>query len=104
MRAAAAQDQLAMSAINHSEVVQKLAIRKIGIDLVENVMDELGIAIVPFTHKLSIKTANFFRARSGLSLANRACLATADELNAVALTADKAWLNIDFGVRVTSIR
>jgi ribonuclease VapC len=104
VQAASAQDQLAMSAVNHSEVVQKLALRGIVVDMVENVMDELGVAVVPFTHKLSVKTAQLFRARSGLSLADRACLATAGELGATAMTADKAWTSYDFGVQITMIR
>lgn len=104
VRAAASRDQLAMCAVNHSEVVQKLAVRNVGAELVDAVLNELGVAIVPFTHKLSLKTANLFRPRSGLSIADRACLATADELAAVVLTADKAWTRYDFGVRITAIR
>lgn len=104
VRATSSQNQLAMSAVNHSEVVQKLAVKGIKTDMVEAVMNELGIAVVPFTHKLSVKTADLFRPRSGLSLADRACLATAGELGAAALTADQAWTKIDLGVRVTAIR
>lgn len=40
----------------------------------------------------------------GLSLGDRACLALARALGAVALTADRVWASIDIGVTVELIR
>lgn len=41
---------------------------------------------------------------AGLSLADRACLATAVRLGCPALTADRAWATVDVGVEVRLIR
>jgi len=40
----------------------------------------------------------------GLSLGDRACLALARRLGAVALTADRSWLKLDLGVTIECIR
>ncbi|MFV2000241.1 MAG: hypothetical protein ACC654_07750 [Acidimicrobiia bacterium] len=42
--------------------------------------------------------------RYGLSLGDRACLATAAELGVPAVTADRMWSDLDLGVDVISIR
>ena len=41
---------------------------------------------------------------SGLSLADRACLALAQRLNATAVTADRAWANLKLGINIRLIR
>lgn len=41
---------------------------------------------------------------AGLSLGDRACLALAKSLDAVAVTADRPWVNLDIGVRVECLR
>jgi len=40
----------------------------------------------------------------GLSLGDRACLALAQSQGIVALTADRAWLDLQIGIEVESIR
>lgn len=40
----------------------------------------------------------------GLSLRDRACLALARSVNAAVITADRAWLGLDIGVRIEAIR
>ncbi|MGH3902923.1 MAG: PIN domain-containing protein [Pseudonocardiaceae bacterium] len=40
----------------------------------------------------------------GLSLGDRACLAVAKRLDAMAVTADQAWTELDHGVEVRLIR
>jgi PIN domain nuclease of toxin-antitoxin system len=40
----------------------------------------------------------------GLSLGDRACLALALELNAPVYTADRAWKNLNLGIRIHVIR
>ena len=41
---------------------------------------------------------------AGISLADRACLALAQELNLPVLTADRAWISLGIGVEIRLIR
>jgi ribonuclease VapC len=65
-----------------------------------------GIEVVPFdaddaraAGELSLVTRD-----AGLSLGDRACLALARRLDVPAVTADRAWLNVDAGVDVVCVR
>ncbi len=85
-----------VSSVNMAEVYSKLAER--GRDAEQALAAfELGIArIVPFTDELA-RIAGRLRPQTrqyGLSLGDRACLATAVALKAVVYTADKAWSNV----------
>ena len=93
----------AMSAVNWSEVVQKLAVRDVP---APEALLVLGLRIEPFTPADAGTTAALWaRGRTlGLSLADRACLALADRFNAEAWTADRVWATGDLGVRVRVIR
>jgi ribonuclease VapC len=93
----------AISAVNWSEVVQKLAVR--GVPEPEALF-VLGLRVEPFTLTDARTTATLWvQARSlGLSLADRACLSLADRLHAEAWTADHAWATGDLGVRIRLIR
>ena len=93
----------AMSAVNWSEVVQKLAVR--GVPAPETLL-VLGLRIEPFT-LADARTAAALWARGralGLSLADRACLALAVRFDAEAWTADRTWATGDVGIRVRLIR
>jgi ribonuclease VapC len=62
----------------------------------------LDLPVIPFDATQAHRVAALrgpTRAR-GLSLGDRACLALAAELNAVALTMDRVWttLNLDIGI------
>lgn len=93
----------AMSAVNWSEVVQKLAVRDVP---APEALLVLGLRIEPFTLADAGTTAALWtRGRTlRLSLADRACLALADRFNAEAWTADRAWATGDLGVRIRVIR
>jgi PIN domain nuclease of toxin-antitoxin system len=95
-----------ISAVNWCEVFGKL--RAAGIDaaaLVEGV-EQTGIRIVPFDAEQARVAGELHVAtrQAGLSLADRACLALASELEAPAVTADRAWARLDVGVEVRCIR
>ena len=93
----------AMSAVNWSEVVQKLAVRDIP---APEALLGLGLRIEPFT-LVDARTAAALWARGrelGLSLADRACLALAARFDAEAWTADRVWATSALGVRVRVIR
>lgn len=97
-----------ISAINYSEVVQKLA--QLGSDTAEDdtaALIALGATVVPFDTSRAIDAARLWpmTRTAGLSLADRACLALAAELpEGVAVTADKAWQDLDLDVPIQLIR
>lgn len=97
-----------ISAVNWSEVVQKLAQRGVPEPAAVTAgLLGLGATVVPFDRRDAEAAAHLSpagRAR-GLSLGDRACLAVAQALpHAVAVTADVAWADIDAGVEVLVVR
>jgi PIN domain nuclease of toxin-antitoxin system len=54
-------------------------------------LDDLGITVTPFSRLEARLAASFYRHRSGLSLADRVCLALARSLSSPAYTADRVW-------------
>ena len=99
-------DRAVMGALNHSEVLQKIAQLGGSIDEAEGMLARLAVRVVPFDQELSRETAALWpltRAH-GLSLADRSCLALARATGAVAVTADRAWGGVDIpGVAVNVI-
>lgn len=95
-----------ISSVNLSEVMQKA--KQFGADtagLDEDLL-ELGVRIEPFSVQHALIAADLWQTTkaSGLSLADRACLALALEQNAAILTADRAWGEITLPVVVEVIR
>ncbi|RZS44709.1 PIN domain nuclease of toxin-antitoxin system [Herbihabitans rhizosphaerae] len=100
-------DRVLMSAVNYSETVQKLA--QLGSTTAADdasALVALGVTVAAFDTDSAVLTADLWPTTrtAGLSLGDRACLAlTASVPDAVALTADRAWLKVD-GVAVDVIR
>lgn len=68
--------------------------------------DELAVEVIDFNEADAVETARLVaatRAR-GLSFGDRACLALAHRLGLPAMTADRAWRDVDCGVEVVCIR
>ena len=100
-------DGAAVSAVNWSEVLQKLAQR--GLDPASATvaaLQELGMRIEPFTADDARRAAQLWDAgrETGLSLGDRACLALAHRLSVEAITADRAWKTVDAGVTIRLLR
>lgn len=97
-----------ISAVNFSEVVQKLAQNGHPVPTeAAAVVLSLGATVAAFTAAEAVDTALLWpRTRSeGLSLGDRACLAVAASLpNGRAVTADRAWADVNAGVPVDLIR
>jgi len=96
----------AMSAVNFSEVVAKLAEAGMTHREIHEVLDSLQIEVVPFD-TVSAYEAGLLRPATrhlGLSLGDRACLALARLLGVPALTTDRAWSDLPLGVPVQVIR
>lgn len=95
-----------MSTVNYAETLQKL--RSIGADpvMVENRIMSANMKLIVLDRSLARLTAQLYRAGSGLGIADRACLATAKTIGAIALTADQAWIRYApaLGVEVELIR
>lgn len=91
----------ACSAVNWSEVAQK--VRAAGGDwsVASALLASYGVATLDATAQDAEHAATSWRRGSGLSLADRFCLALATRLGTVALTADTAWGASD---RVRQIR
>lgn len=79
------------SAANWSEVAQKVLARSGDWDLARGVLESYGLVVEPVTQADAEAAAALSRVGSGLSLADRLCLATGDRLEAVVYTADEAW-------------
>lgn len=97
---------VAMSAVNFSEVVGKLRESGIALDEVIEILEPLNIQIVAFTvaHATRAGDLRLETKPSGLSLGDRACLALAEEMGALALTADREWRGVTIGVTIQVIR
>lgn len=99
-------DQSVMSAVNYSETLQKLSRLGLDRDFVEEAINDFEIVIASLNQPLARLAADFYRHGSGLSFADRVCLATAKVFAATAYTADKKWLDFEgeFGVEIVDIR
>ncbi|MGY1806226.1 PIN domain-containing protein [Blastococcus sp. SYSU D00669] len=104
-RVASAED-MTISAVNYSEVLQKAARIGIASEEIDQVLDELAITVTPFGRLDARLAASFYRHRSDLSLADRVCLALGRSLDSATYTTDRQWLNWadHLGVRVVAIR
>lgn len=96
-----------MSAVNVAEVAARL--HQEGWDQAEValVFDELDIQILPFDAATALLSGCYCVPTRylGLGLGDRACLATARVAASPALTADRAWTDLDIeGVEVRCIR
>lgn len=103
---ALAQDNGTVSAVNLAELCAKLVDRGFPDVEIDALVADLGLNISPMDAtqaKASALLRNTTRSR-GLSLGDRACPALAHALGAVALTADRPWLDLDVGVDIRCVR
>ena len=65
-----------------------------------------GMEIVPFDDRHALLSGRYrpVTRSLGLGLGDRACLATATLRGWPALTADRAWVNLDVGAEIVCIR
>lgn len=97
-----------ISAVNLTEVLSKMLDKGTPKELIENSLFVLGLEVLAFDAKAATHTA-WLRTRTrslGLSLGDRACLALAQSLGAVVLTADRPWLTLatELGLDIRSVR
>lgn len=95
-----------ISAVNYAEVISRLIDLGASIEDAVTAIDRLGIEVADFDETLAVRTGMLrpgTRGR-GLSLGDRACLALAHRLGLAAVTADRAWADLDLGLEVVLIR
>lgn len=96
-----------MSAVNVAEVAARLQMEGWSESETGMVFDELCILIRPFDADTALLSGRYRISTQvlGLGLGDRACLATACTTGFPALTADRAWIQLDLeGVEVRCIR
>lgn len=98
--------EASISAVNLCEVVSKLHDRKVSEhDIALNLAD-LDFEVESFDPALALHAAALrpVTCHLGLSLGDRACLATAAATGRIVLTADRAWAKLDLGIPVELLR
>ena len=98
--------QSAVCAINLTEAITKLTRKGGEPRLVERYLRGLPMPILPWDEELAWESRDMapLAWTRGISLAGRACLAMAPHLDAVAMTSDTEWPNLDLDVRVVLFR
>ena len=91
-----------MSVVNWSEVAKKLVIRGLEVEPVAQTLEGLGLEFQDFDYRQAVAAAQL--EAPALSLGDRACLALAQSLGAVALTADQIWQTFALSLPIQLIR
>lgn len=98
-----------ISAVNFSECIAKITLaseRNAPVEEARIALNDLARHIVPFDESMA-KIAGEMAAKTqqfGLSLGDRACLATAEHLDLEAVTADKVWGKLKLPIKIKVIR
>lgn len=94
------------STVNLAEVAGKLAELGMPISDIRAAIEALGLTIVNFDAPMAFETGSLRSAtrKAGLSLGDRACLATGKVLSKTVVTADRTWTTLDVGVKIRSVR
>jgi ribonuclease VapC len=99
-------DEAAVSAVNIAEVASKLAERGAPADRIRQTIQALGVEVIPCDEAIAYRIGDLRSSTKalGLSLGDRACLATALQHNVRAITADRHWKTVKVGARIHVIR
>ena len=95
-----------LSSVNLAEIVAKCVEKSFPLRMAQDYIRTSGIEIVAFDADAAVLTGEIFQfARKGvLSLGDRACIATAMRRNAIAVTADRIWADLDLPCQIELIR
>lgn len=95
-----------INSVNFAEVVQKTAQRGKPTDTLLSELTLLGLSVVAFSPEEGVVAGDLYpkTQAQGLSLADRACLATTLVRGGVAVTADRSWQAAEHGAQVRVIR
>lgn len=95
-----------ISTVNLAEVATYLARNSVPPETINDALAAFPIEVVPFDREQGLIAGCLYPACKslGLSLGDLACLALAKSQSLPALTADKAWLELEIDISVSSIR
>lgn len=95
-----------ISSVNWSEVTQKALDWQAELEWLSQELTALGLEILPFTAAVAEATARLRAAtrQAGLSLGDRACLATAAVLGLPAITTDRVWPDLGLPIEIRVVR
>ena len=97
-----------ISVVNQTEVISKLCDWGMGWEAAQQAFDKLALKLEPFTAETALEAARLrpLTREHGLSLGDRACLATARLRQWPVLTGDRPWLQVAdaLGLSITSFR
>jgi len=95
-----------ISSVNWSEVLQKITANNMNPKPIEAMLMGLGLTIIDFSNEDARLAASLWGKGKnfGLSLADRACLATGIRTQRIVVTADKVWKQLNDEVEVYLIR
>jgi ribonuclease VapC len=95
-------DEARVSAVNIAEVAAKLAEKGASEARLRQTIGALGVEILAFYEALAYSTGVLRQAtrHAGLSLGDRACLATARSLGVPAVTTDRDWAGLQIGIEI----
>lgn len=95
-----------MNSVNWSEVLQKARQNGVEVEGIQEELEALGLELRGFGLEEGTKAAELFPLTRafGLSLGDRACLATTLLISGTAVTAESIWSKAKHGVPVRVIR
>lgn len=90
-------DDALISTVNLAEVLQKATRNNINATQLATDISGMGVHSVAFDASMAGMTAELWphTKHRGLSLADRGCLSLAAQMSGIAVTADKAWADLD---------
>ena len=94
----------AISSLNWSEMLQKSLAHGVDVAGLREDMEALGLVIMPFDADDAEQAARLWSPGSGLSLADRACLALGLRHGVPVWTADRTWRRTALGATVHVIQ
>ena len=99
-------DYSVVSSVNFCEVIGKLVLNGIAADQAATTLNEMMITIAAFDENIAFIAASISPQTQtyGLSLGDRACLATAQHLDMDVLTADRIWAKLKMPIKIKVIR
>jgi PIN domain nuclease of toxin-antitoxin system len=95
-----------ISSVNWSEVIQKSVANAVDVTGMRDELQALGLTIIAFSADQAEIAGCLWpqTQHKGLSLADRACLATAQQMGIPVLTADRAWTELGLPLDIRVIR